>query len=148
MPHFTLQLSSGGPLIIAYFGVSTARRTALEEVGQEVPKLVKATVLIDTGASCTCVDPWILKDSLKLSPTGTTEINTPSTGNDPKTADQYDISLLIPCGENEIPLRIEALPVVCSELKIQGIDALIGRDVLSNCIFVYNGDVKLLSLAY
>jgi hypothetical protein len=148
MPHFTLQLAPDGPLIIAYFGVSFPRDKALRDAGQDVPKLVKATALIDTGASCTCVDPSILREALKLSPTGTTIVNTPTTGDDPVSVDQYDISLYIPCSENDVPLSVETLPVVCSDIKAQGIEALIGRDVLSKCILFYNGDMKQFSLAY
>jgi hypothetical protein len=150
MPHFTLQLLPEGAIITALVGVSSARAQALKETGQESPKMFRARALIDTGASCTCVDPSILKDALKLSPTGNTSINTPSTGNSPATADQYDIGLIIPAANvDEAPLYVGTLPVICSEfLQSQGFHALIGRDVLATCIFSYNGETKLFTLAY
>jgi hypothetical protein len=62
-------------------------------------------------------------------------------------ANTYDVSIVIPCG-NMIPLVAGNLAVTESELAVQGIQALIGRDVLSRCLLVYNGLSGILSLAY
>jgi hypothetical protein len=41
------------------------------------------------------------------------------------------------------------IPVVASELLVsQGFHALIGRDILNQCLFSYNGSMKLFTLAY
>ncbi len=151
MPHFTLQISQEGALVVAYFGVSTGRENALKEADQPVPSWAKTRALVDTGASCTCVDPSILRDSLQLIPTGRTTINTPSTGNAPVECDVYDVSLLVPSTdtEKEAPLMIAAMPVVCADLlQSQGFHALIGRDVLTRCVLSYNGSIGWFTLAY
>jgi hypothetical protein len=76
-------------------------------------------------------------------------VNTPSTGSSPHTADQYDVSLMIPSGTPTPPLFVQNLAVMCAELlAAQGFHALIGRDILSRCLFAYNGTANLFTLAY
>ena len=148
MPHFTLQISPQGALLAAGIGISEARRTALKDAGQTIPKIVPIQAIIDTGASATCVDPSVVQ-TLNLTPTGNAPVVTPSTGNQPVNADQYDVSLIVPAGQNQVPFYIANLPVLCMELLTsQGFHALIGRDVLIQCIFSYNGTAGWFTLAY
>ena len=83
---------------------------------------------------------------LGLVPTGTTSIITPSTGNQAHTCAQYDASVVLI--HLELAYTFNALPVIESDLKHQGILALIGRDVLSSCLFVYDGRHGIFSLAF
>ena len=46
------------------------------------------------------------------------------------------------------PLYIGTVGVIAVQLKYQGIDALIGRDILSQCILQYNGSMGQFSLAF
>lgn len=117
--------------------------------GQPVPRPVRIRALVDTGASCTCIDPSVLAE-LKLTPTGSVSVNTPSTGATPHTADQFDVALLIPGPDPAAaPLVFDTIPVVSSELlNAQGFHSLIGRDILDLCLFNYNGAVRLFTLAY
>lgn len=149
MPHFTLTISPQGPLLNATVGVSQARQKALFEASQPIPNPVSIQAIIDTGATLTCLDLSVLQ-TLGLSPTGTAEINTPSTGISPAVVDQYDVSLLIPGAQGEIPLLIEVLPVVCVEglRASQNFHGLIGRDILSKCLFTYNGTMGTFTLAF
>lgn len=150
MPHFTLQISPNGAILQALVAVSEPRRAALAEASQPVPKAVLIRALVDTGASCTCVDPSVLRDGLHLTPTGSVPVNTPSTGMTPHEAEQYDIALLIPPAvAGQSLLTFETIPVVCSALlEAQGFHALIGRDILGRCILIYNGTMGSFSLAY
>jgi aspartyl protease len=148
LPHITLQMTIGGPILTGFIGPSQAKRTALAAAGQPIPPFMPIRGLIDTGASCTCVDPSVLS-TLGLSPTGSVTVNTPSTGSSPHTADQYDVSLMIPSGTPTPPLFVQNLAVMCAELlAAQGFHALIGRDILSRCLFAYNGTANLFTLAY
>ncbi len=116
--------------------------------GQPVPEPVKIQAMLDTGASGTCVDPFVL-DQLNLTPTGSIQVNTPTTGTQPVAADQYDVSLVIFSGPDQPPLAHFTLPVLKSELLVaQGFHALIGRDVLRGCLLSYVGASGLFSLAY
>ena len=130
-------------------GVSHTRRAALLAAKQVVPDIASVQGLVDTGASCTCVDPSVLKN-LGLTPSGIATVNTPSTGNKPHTADQYDVSIFVPgSGPKQIPLIVPNLPVICADLlQSQGFHVLVGRDILSLCLMTYNGATGLFTLAY
>lgn len=136
-------------MLVAGIGVSNARHSALEAASQPVPPVVQVRGLVDTGASCTCVDPSVLK-ALLLTPTGKATVSTPTTGATPETKDQYDIGLLVPGRlATHTPLVIPSLPVVCADLlQAQGFHALIGRDVLASCLLTYDGVSGLFTLAY
>jgi hypothetical protein len=65
------------------------------------------------------------------------------------TTDTYDVDFVIYKTLNDPPLSMPNLRVAACELFLrQGIHALIGRDVLSRCIFVYNGENNIFSLAF
>ena len=148
MPHFTRRIESAGPLIKVLFTVSEARAAALGKLGQPTPKAPVASGLLDTGASCTCVDPSILQ-ALGLKPTGETQLLTPSTGNVPERADEYDCGVFIFAESTENPYAIRNLPVVETPLlQSQGFHALIGRDVLAKCVLIYNGSANTYTLAF
>lgn len=116
--------------------------------GDVVPNPVRIEAMIDTGASSTCIDPWAL-DQLSLSPTGSCNVNTPTTGSTPVVADLYDVSLTIYAQANQSALIHQTMPVLKSELLVnQGFHALIGRDVLKGCLLTYDGTIGQFCLAY
>lgn len=133
----------------AFIGVSEGRGTALTSASIVIPNRVPVHALVDTGASATCVDPSVLQ-ALNLTPTGSTMVKTPLTGNQPVPCDQYDVSLVVPpASTQQLPLYIGTLPVICTELLIsQGFHVLVGRDVLSQCVLIYNGDMNMFTLSY
>jgi predicted aspartyl protease len=145
MPHLTLQIASGGPLVDIQVGVSEEREDALLKAGLPVPNPVQIRALIDTGASCTCIDPSALQ-SLGLTPTGSTPIHTPSTGGTAQNADQYDVSVILL--HPNLQLTIPTVAIIEAELSIQGIQALIGRDVLQGCLLIYDGQAGIFTLAF
>ena len=148
MPYFTRQVAPNGALVLrAIVGVSKARREALLLSGQLAPPAIPVDALVDTGASCTCVDPAVLQ-KLGIPPSGQTSVLTPSTGNQAVSADQYDVSLVILATNQQPPLAHAAIPVVASELSGQGFQMLLGRDVLRGCLLTYDGISGLFSLAY
>ncbi len=149
MPLFTLQAGPDGPIVTAFVMVSAARQRALTDLKQPVPPPQRIKGLIDTGASGTCVDPSVLT-ALGLTPTGSVQVHSPTTGMEPVSKDQYDIGLAIPGAHDMHPALIVAnLPVLASELlDAQGIHALIGRDVLSRCLLSYDGTTNFFTLCY
>jgi len=111
-----------------------------------IPEPVTAQFLIDTGASCTCIDPWIIQ-KLQLTPSGLIDIHTPSTtANNAHACHQYDVALTIL--HPGINRYFNAVPVVESNLKHHGIDGLMERDVLRHCLFVYNGELNIHTLSF
>lgn len=97
--------------------------------------------LVDTGASITCVDKSILKN-LRIPTVGVSDVFTPSGKARQNT---YPVEISFP--KANLP-KIAFNQVLGSELKGQGIIALIGRDVLSHFILIYNGPGGFVSLAY
>lgn len=101
--------------------------------------------LIDTGASLTAIDPSVLQ-ALNLTPTGTTGVVTPTTGTTPQQLNQYDVQIIIL--HPALTYSFHVLPVIESVLGFQGFDVLIGRDVLAECLFVYDGRSGIFTLAF
>lgn len=147
MPTINVNIAAGGPLLIAVVGLSMPRLQALTSAGIVAPAPKSGTFLIDTGASCTAVDRGLL-EGLGLQPTGIVAISTPSTQNDVHRCEQYDISLFIPASQGAAGHLIPAIPIVATHLRAQGIDGLIGRDVLKDCTLIYNGSGGFFCLAY
>lgn len=134
--------------MVVLVGVSTARRAALVAENRPVPVDIRVDALVDTGASCTCVDPHVLS-RLGLSPTGTALMQTPSTGDTPIETAQYDVGFKIITAVPEDALRLGTVPVVASDLfKAQGFSVLLGRDILSRCLFQYDGMKGTFTFAY
>jgi Aspartyl protease len=135
-------------VINAAIGVSEARSAALVAAKQPIPGVVVIRALLDTGASGTCIDPTLLK-GLGLTPTGNIQCHTPSTGAAPHSADSYDVSLAIYSDVTQPYLHLPTLAVMASDLfAVQGIHALIGRDVLASCLLTYNGSMGQFTLAF
>lgn len=149
MPHLTIALDPiAGPAVPLGGAVSKARREALAKAGREIPPVSSIRALVDTGASCTCIDPSVVA-ALDLPARGTVPVHTPCTGSTPHIADEYEVSLVLPgAGTHHVPLTIDAVPVIASDLAVQGIHAIIGRDVLQDCILIYNGTVGEFTLAF
>ena len=136
MPTITRNISPQGPLLDVFLDISQARKNTLTKAGVAIPKPVQVTALIDTGASCTCIEPSVIH-SLNITPTGSGVVSTPLTGKNPQICNKYDISVLLI--HPEINYQIGAIPVMESKVFGKGIHALLGRDVLSKCLFIYNG---------
>ena len=126
--------------------LSEARKRALIASSVAVPQPMKARALIDTGASCTCVDPAVIAH-LALSPTGVVPMLTPSTGLTPVMCNQYDLQVQLL--HATLSLAIDAVPVTESQLQhAQGFEMLLGRDILARCVLVYHGDINLYTLSF
>ena len=147
MPYLTRSCSSEGPIIEVEISASRAYRELAEKSGLKSPAATRVRALIDTGASFTCLDAAIFA-RLNLQPTGTIAVLTPSTGAIPQLLNQYDIDLRFAHSPIQAGSTIENLPVVEAHLSAQGIEALIGRDILSRCLFVYDGVARTFSLAF
>lgn len=134
-------------MVEAFVGVSTGRVAALQQAQQPVPPPQRIRALIDTGASGSCMDPIVLR-ALGIQPTGVIAVNTPTTGMTPAICNQYDVSIVIPA-PNSAPFQVPTTAVTEHEFfAAQGFHALIGRDILSRCVLIYNGQLGLFTLGY
>lgn len=71
---------------------------------------------------------------------------TPSTGLTPHVCHQYDVSITLLA--QSFIRRFDTIPVMETHLSNQGIQALIGRDILAMCLLVYDGQAGIFSLAF
>jgi len=116
--------------------------------GQVVPSPIEVDALIDSGADISCVDPSVL---VGLNPTVKTVIptNVPAISGLGYSS-QYivDMTVLDPGGNpiNNLSFRDSTLTEI--NLNTIGIHALIGRDILSRCVFTFNGPTNTFSLNY
>lgn len=117
-----------GPIIPATLHMLDAHRTKAEA---SPPAPVAGNVLIDTGASTTCLDAGAAQRA-----------GLPIVGNGKMNSATHD-NHAVPLFAGMLRLtNFGDLPVenaMGANLGNQGIIALLGRDVLRNCILVYNG---------
>jgi len=106
--------------------------------------------LLDTGASVTGVDEEILR-KLNYPPIGIVSLSTPSGTSSTRI---YMVRLVIPSGADPgfppgIPrIIIDNVRVIAVKLGNQPYKVLLGRDVLSKMILIYNGPHALITLGY
>ena len=133
-------------MVQIHIGVSTPRAEALRKAGKPIPPSIPVMGLVDTGASCTAIDAGILSQ-LAIPSSGTSPTHTPSTlAGVPHVANLFDVSVTLM--HSQIGKRFHALPVLESHLAHQGFHVLIGRDILSNCLLVYDGVAQSFCLSF
>lgn len=131
-------LQQTGPIIDVQVAVPTALEQLLRQSSKPVPPPVKGRALIDTGATISSVDDATIR-GLGVSPVGL--INTGTAGG-PQQQNMYPARFILQAG-----WTFEFSRVTGSNLTGTGLVALIGRDVLSRTILVYNGPLGVFSLA-
>jgi predicted aspartyl protease len=134
MPSLTktdANIIGNGPRIEVHFLISTELEEKYKKEGKESPAPVVKTALIDTGASH-CAIQANITEQLKLEPVGTIKISTPSCKD--KECYRYFLRMALPAYNLTYEGVFTAVP-----LEGQGIDCLIGRDLLANGILIYIG---------
>jgi hypothetical protein len=147
MPVITGPITQDGAVISILIGVSDIRRRRLHAAGFPVPAPTPVLAVIDTGSFTTGVRPELLQ-ALDLRPLRRIPVLTPSTPPDrPHICDQYDIGLTLVAGgsQKHLPMIIAIGSVDFTE---HGIQALIGRDVLTHCVFSYFGPHATFELSF
>ena len=145
MPHCSITIGPQGPLLVVYIGVSAPRKIAMHAAGVPIPAPVTATLIVDTGASCTSIDKSLIAQ-LGLKPTGETTILTPSTGSNPHLCSTYDVEMFIPGAPSS--KHIPALAIIDGSYLSHGHHGLLGRDVLREGRLVYSGPDALVMLSF
>lgn len=146
MSHFSFLVEGSGPLLTVLVGLSVPRVQALTNAGQIVPSPIIARMLVDTGASMTSIGPKFVSE-LGLVPTGSISMHTPSTGATPHVVATYDVALYF-SGHEGAMHSIQVQSVMECDLGSQGIDGLIGRDILSKASLTYFGPGSICYLSF
>jgi hypothetical protein len=146
MPTLTGPIVADGSLVNILVGVSEARRQALRRVGFPLPTPSPIRVLLDTGSFIT------VAASQAIAPLGVTHYDqrqffTSSAGLTPYTRDVYDLSVTL-LDDNGATLyywpSVDVIPGVFPPTdQVQGV---IGRDLLDDCVFTYDGKRRTFTL--
>ncbi len=133
-----------GPVFPVEIAIPSALSRFLASQSQSIPSPVAGFALIDTGATRSCVYIHVIS-SLGVNPISITSLG---------TAGGRSQHHLYPAKFNfpAIKFEVEFGSVAGIDLSGQGVGnmqiiALIGRDVLSRCLLVYNGPKGSFSLA-
>ena len=138
MDHF------GPPTIELAVSIGTSDRVTQPDDAILPPRIVQA--LVDTGASRSHVDVNIL-ESLRLVSVEDIAVYTASTGNQPEVMPLYAVNLSL-AGDHPGPLACNLRVVGSDRLDGLRVDMLLGRDVLGDCLSIYDGINRRFSLAY
>lgn len=131
-----LGLEKNGPIMSVEIVVPFSLAKHLRGKKIAVPAPIKGLALIDSGASTSCVDSQVI-GRLGVKPIG---VGIALTAGGACEQNLYPARFNFPEGK----LSFEFSSVMGVDLKEQTIMgrklvALVGRDVLSECVFVYNG---------
>ena len=140
--------TGGRPLLPVVIGVSQPLIFGLANAGRRIPKPIDCVFLIDTGAEDSYVNRLVL-DQLRLNPTNVVQVQTGIPGSQPFQFDQYEVKLRIATtvlGQTDFVL--EAMSIICGDFGAQGIDGLIGRDLLANCMARFDGPGQTFTLQF
>jgi len=129
-----------GPVIPVQIAVPSALEQQLKHMNQQVPSPIAGDALIDTGATISAVDDSVIRE-LGVAPIDLANVGTGAGLNQQSI---YPARFIV----SNIGLGIEFSQVLGSNLKSARIIALLGRDVLSRMILIYNGKAGRLTIAY
>lgn len=130
-----------GPWLDVIVEIPPVLAQVLSAANQPIPAPQTGRALIDTGASISAIDAEIVR-KLGVPPVGVVSVMTPSGRAD---QEMFPARILFP----GTPLdSIDFTRMAGAQLSQQGLIALLGRDILHQCVFVYNGPGGHVSLSY
>ena len=139
MTQTTVPLEEGLPVVWVSVGTTKTEEPA--------PSPLRVRALIDTGASHTFADPAVVS-VLRLDPVGSAQARTATTDESGVPMQIYELTLGIYSGDTPTPIGAPAQKVVAANLASRGFHMILGRDLLSECLLIYNGGAQILTLAY
>jgi gag-polyprotein putative aspartyl protease len=146
MPHVAFQARPDGLLVDVVIGFDAKALRLLQLAGQPIPQPVQVRGLLDTGADATAISAACAK-RLSLAVVGTVSTHTAAGS---LVVNQFSISLSI-LGAHKAGLLLSVSP----ELTVtewldppSGLDALVGLDVLSQGLLIYDGPGQQFTLAF
>jgi hypothetical protein len=139
MPYVNGALTAGWAILDVLVGVSGRRQELLERHQFPVPQPVHVRALLDTGASISGFAPRVFRE-LDLTPVSTLNVLTPSTPADaPHPCDLYDVSLSLVANGTAYPFADLRVMVADCWPPTEGLEALLGMDILGRCFFQLMG---------
>jgi Aspartyl protease len=143
MPWLTLPTTGDGFALSVLVGLNGMATTSLLAAGGPVPPPIPAGALVDTGTNVTCVAAPILR-RLGLLPITS---RTTQTAGGTMQVDLYEVSLSV-LGPLGILFINEHLVVMELSQPPEGVEVLVGRDLLSEWFVVIDGRAQQFTLAF
>jgi predicted aspartyl protease len=148
MPRLRVPIGSDGPVIDLSIWVGRVVAHALMAQGQAVAPAQSIRALIDTGADRTAIHPSALS-LISSPPAGTIRVRRPGSTVASQWVNLHDLRLafgsISTASSRRAWVVIEAAAVIPADPHVL---ALIGRDMLAHCKFIYDGTNGQLVLAY
>jgi hypothetical protein len=146
MPELKFPRSTLGPIVHVTISPSTRSTTPTSQISSASSYSQSVPMLVDTGAERTLIDEALIDvwGLVYVSASWVTTIN------GTKPVRSFEISLSLGASAPASQLCLDPLIVMARRSPFQGMPfrGLLGRDVLSRCVFVYNGPNHECSLSY
>ena len=148
MPQLTGPLLADGALIEVRIGLDRAEIQKLRFALRPVPQPKHLRALVDSGAEATCLDSTLIQ-SLGLAWSGPTQANVPAISG-LVFASLYRAGITILHGSGQSAMNFDVGDIAVCELALGslGYDALIGRDILDQLRFTYDGPARTFALEW
>lgn len=139
MPTLNISIGQNGPVVAVVVSADTP------SADSSAAQVVMGRFLVDTGANISCIDATLVT-RMGLLPLRTMNVLTPMAS--AQLRNLYRIGLYIPSAGQKVGWRMQAVEVLEADVVDQGIDGLIGRDILDQWTCIYNGSTSMLTICY
>jgi predicted aspartyl protease len=133
-------LAQRGPVVQIAVTLADAVASELVKQGKSIPAPIAGLGLIDTGAVSTCIDEDAAR---KLNLPVVNVVTLASASHASSKANVYPVKFQIA----GLPVAVNAPSAIGAPLEVQGLLALMGRDVLQHCTLFYNGPTGEITLS-
>lgn len=149
MPLIHGQLSLQiGPVTLVRFNRTRKDLFNARRAGRATPPPVEVPTLIDTGAEQTVIDRSVL-NQLGVAPKQFGTVNAPALGGfKPSPLNDVSLQVLHASGGAANHLTFDEIEIVELHVSTLGYQAVLGRDVLAQCVLIYDGTTNSFTLAY
>jgi hypothetical protein len=146
MPHLSFPITADGLSVTALIGLIKSDTQAALSARKTLPPPVWVRALIDTGCDVTALAPDVFRQ-LGLLPFHSAATQTASGS---ARVQLYQVSLSIPALGGPVGLMLTVPDLVVSELTVTlaNADALIGLDVVRQCLMVICGPGKQFTVEF
>jgi hypothetical protein len=145
MAQLRLPITSDGPTLPVMIGLPSQMMASLQAMGQPISAPLQVRGVIDTGTDVTAVSANLLRQlGVTSAASGTT-----NTVTGPVRVNLYEISLSVPASTPPASFLVVRPDLIVMELTavLPDVDLLLGRDILDECLFFYDGPARQFLLA-
>ncbi len=146
MPHFTLPLDPDGLIVQAVFGLNGPQTTSLVQAGQAIPSPIQVRALLDSGSDVSAIAPRVVQQLGVISLISGSSV----TASGKLAVNLYRVSLTIAGTGGRAGPVLAISDLLVSELAtpLPNLEALIGLDVLRECLLIFDGPAQRFTLGF